>query len=120
MVEVFYAPVLPNDPRNLSYCFSVGCMGCSKQADGHLGFRSFFCRAVNPSAFNDLGNMREGADLGVYWDNSDVAHFIPSVSLLQFSNQTYRTSLEKFFGVFKIVFLVFLNRRQAFTSIFID
>ena len=103
MIEVFYAPMLSNNFRDLSYCFSVDRMGCSKQADGHLGFGSFFFRAVNPSAFNDLGYMGKGANFGIQGDDGDVPNLKSAVAVLEFSDQPHRTIIEKFFSVFVIV-----------------
>ena len=109
MVEVFHAPVPPDYPTDLKCCFDSVFNGCAKQTGGHLGFSTLFLRTVNPSAFNDLGDVRERTDLGVHWDDGDVSNFVSSVAFLQFPNQIHRASLEEFFGVFEIVFLVFLN-----------
>lgn len=62
-------------------------MGGPKDTDCHFWLFSFFGGSVKARAFDDLCDVRKGADFGVYRDDGDVPDFKSPVTTLKFTHQ---------------------------------
>jgi hypothetical protein len=120
VVEVFHTPVLSDDFTDLSSCFAAVFMGGAKQADRHFGLGSFFGRAVDARAFDDLSDVWKRADFGVHRNHGDVSNLKSPMAALQLSHQIHGTVFKKLLGVFVVVFLVFFDGGKIFTAEFKD
>ena len=105
---------------DLSGCFAAVFMGGAKQADRHFGLGSFFGRAVDARAFDDLGDVWKRADFDVHRHHGDVSNLESAMAALQLSHQVHGAILEKLPGVFVVVALVFFDGGKAFTAEFKD
>lgn len=95
-------------------------MGGAKQADRHFGFGSFFSRAVDARAFDDLSDVGKRTDFGIHRYQSDVSNLKSAMAALQLSHQIHGAVSKKLLGVFVVVVLVFFDGGKAFTAEFID
>lgn len=82
VVEVFDTPMAADDPAKLGRRFFCDGVGAAKNAHRHLGFGSFFGRAINAGAFQDGGNVRKGANFGIHCHDGEVPDFPSSMAAL--------------------------------------
>jgi len=120
MVEVFHTPVITGHCADLGGCFAAVFMGGAKQTDRHFGLGSFFRRAVDARAFDDLGDVGKRADLGVHGGDGNVPDLESAMAAFEFPRQIHGAAVEQLLGVFVVVSLVLLDGGKVITAEFKD
>ena len=116
MVEVFHTPLPTYHLGKLGYRFAVKSVGCTKQTHRHLWLLAFFPRAVDARAFDDLRDVRKGADFGIHWHNCDVPDFMSAMPALQLAHQIHGAVFEQLLRVFPVVLLVVFDCGKVFPA----
>ncbi len=109
MVEVFHTPLPTYHLGKLGCRFALRLMRGAKNTLCHLWLLAFFSGAVDAYAFDDLRDVRKGAEFSIYRHDGDISDFISAMPALQLTRQIHGAVFEQLFRVFPVVLLVVFN-----------